>query len=152
MFSEETCWYKHQIERVDPENQANKTNNGEEEVEESESWNLGTSIDEISEIYEEKRSNLRKSIKKLSIKRKKVRRGKRKSCKSFSSSLRFLGVNAAGLRPKLLTFKKILTELKPSVFCIKETKYKDSGKFKLDGYIIYELVRHNRDGGGGLAL
>ena len=47
MFSEETCWYKHQIECVDPENQANKTNNGEEEVEESESvfrgaksWNL----------------------------------------------------------------------------------------------------------------
>ena len=42
--------------------------------------------------------------------------------------------------------------MKPSVFFIEETKYKDSGKFKIDGYVIYELVRENRDGGDGLAL
>ena len=66
--------------------------------------------------------------------------------------LRFLGVNAGGLRPKLLTFKKILNELKPSVFLIEETKYKDEGKMKIENYLIFELVRKSRDGGGGLAL
>ena len=63
-----------------------------------------------------------------------------------------MGVNAAGLRPKLVTFKKILNELKPSVFLIEETKYKDEGKLKIENYIIFELVRKSRDGGGGLAL
>ena len=51
------------------------------------------------------------------------------------------------LRPKLFTFKKILNELKPSVFFIEETKYKDAGKIKLENYVIYELVRKSRNGG-----
>ena len=51
-----------------------------------------------------------------------------------------------------MTFKKVLEELKPSVFFIEETKLKDCGKLKFDNYIIYESVRQNRDGGGGLAL
>ena len=65
--------------------------------------------------------------------------------------MRFLGVNAAGLRCKLKTFKKVLTELKPSVFFIEETKYKDVGRIKFENYIIFELVRKDKDG-GGLAL
>ena len=69
-----------------------------------------------------------------------------------AKSLRFLGVNAAGLRSRLLTFKKVLSELKPSVFFVEETKLKDVGKIKLNDYIIFEKVRKNRDGGGGLAL
>ena len=50
------------------------------------------------------------------------------------------------------TFKKVISELRPSVFFLEETKYKDAGKFKLDNYEIFELVRESRDGGGGLAL
>ena len=88
----------------------------------------------------------------MSSKRKKAKRGKRKSRKSFQKSLRFLGVNSAGLRSKMLTFKKVINELKPSVFFLEETKFKESGKFKMDNYTIYELVRESRDGGGGLAL
>ena len=61
-------------------------------------------------------------------------------------------MNAAGLRSKLTSFKKVVAELRPSVFFIQETKFQDPGKFKLDNYIIYELVRQTRDGGGGLAL
>ena len=57
-------------------------------------------------------------------------------------------MNAAGLKPKLLTFKKVLTELKPSVFFVQESKFKDEGKLKLDNYVIFELVRESRDGGG----
>ena len=29
---------------------------------------------------------------------------------------------------------------------------KDEGKIKLDDYVVFEKVRKNRDGGGGLAL
>ena len=43
----------------------------------------------------------------------KIRRGKRRSLKRFKKSLRFLGVNAAGLKSKLLSFKKVLADLKP---------------------------------------
>ena len=66
--------------------------------------------------------------------------------------MRFLGVNAAGLRSKLTSFYKVVSDLKPSVFFIQETKFQDIGKLKLQNYIIYEFVRQNRDGGGGLAL
>ena len=38
------------------------------------------------------------------------------------------------------------------MFFIEETKFKDVGKIKLNNYIIFEKVRQNRDGGGGLAL
>ena len=89
--------------------------------------------------------HLRKDIK---IKVKKTRRGKRKSSKNICKSLRFLGVNAAGLRPKLLTFKKVLSELKPSVFFCQETKFKETGKLKINDYVIFEKVRNNKDGGG----
>ena len=84
--------------------------------------------------------------------KKKVRRGKRNSSKSFVKTLRFLGINSAGLKPKLMTFKKVLSELEPSVFMIEETKYNETGKLKLDDYIIFEVVRENKNAGGGLAL
>ena len=65
--------------------------------------------------------------------------------------MRLLGVNSAGLRSKLSTFRKVLTELKPSVFFVEETKYKNIGKLKFENYVIFELLRKNKDG-GGLAL
>ena len=52
----------------------------------------------------------------------------------------------------MLTLKKVIAELKPSVFFVEETKFKDEGKIKLEKYIIFEFVRKSRDGGGGLAL
>ena len=63
-----------------------------------------------------------------------------------------MGINAAGLRSKLFSFKKVLNDLKPSVFFIKETKYKDAGRLKLDGYLIFEKVRKSKVNGGGLAI
>ena len=88
----------------------------------------------------------------MASKRVKTKRGKRKSLKPFCKNLRFLGVNAAGLGSKMMTFKKVIHELKPSVFLVQETKFKECGKLKIDNFIIYELVRQNSDGGGGLAL
>ena len=49
--------------------------------------------------------SFRKNIK---FNTKKVRRGRRKSAKNISKSLRFLGVNSAGLKSKLNTFRKVL--------------------------------------------
>ena len=49
------------------------------------------------------------------------------------------------------TFKKVLKELRPAVFFVQETKYKDTGKIKIENYDIFELVRKSREG-GGLAL
>ena len=62
-----------------------------------------------------------------------------------------LGVNASGLKSKINTFKKVLVDLQPSVFFIQESKYKSTGKLKLENFVIFELVRQNREG-GGLAL
>ena len=66
--------------------------------------------------------------------------------------MRFLGVNANGLKPRLITFKKVLSELKPSVFFVEESKFKDEGQLKIENYVIFEQTRETRDGGGGLAL
>ena len=80
------------------------------------------------------------------------RRGLRNNVKKFSKSLRFLGINAAGLHSKMLTFRKVLKDLKPSVFFIEETKLKDAGKIKLDNYIVFEKTRKTKINGGGLAI
>ena len=94
---------------------------------------------------------MRRHIKVISTKKKTARRGKRKSLKKFTKSLRLLGVNASGLRSKLSTFRKVLTTLKPSVFFIEESKYKTIGKLRFENFVIFELLRKNREG-GGLAL
>ena len=79
-------------------------------------------------------------------------RGKRKGLKLLKKSLRFLGVNTAGLKSKLTSFKKVITDLKPSVFFLQETKFKEEGNIKLgNDYIVYELLRKSGSG-GGLAL
>ena len=59
-----------------------------------------------------------------------------------------MGVNAAGLKSKFNTFKKVIVELQPSVFFVEESKYKSVGKIKLENFVIFELVRQNREGGG----
>ena len=63
-----------------------------------------------------------------------------------------MGVNAAGLKPKLTTFKKVMNNLKPSIFFIEESKFKEEGKIKLENFLIFELIRESKDGGGGLAI
>ena len=50
-----------------------------------------------------------------------------------------------------MTFKKILSELKPSVFFLEETKFKNEGKLKIENYQVFELIRKEKEG-GGLAL
>ena len=63
-----------------------------------------------------------------------------------------MGVNAAGIKSKITSFKNALKELKPAVFFIEETKNKDEGRMKFNNYDVFELTRKNRDGGGGVAI
>ena len=79
-------------------------------------------------------------------------RKKRKNSRNILKSLRFLGVNCAVLRSKLVMFKKVISELDPSVFFVQETKLKEQGRIKLNEYIIFEKLRSTRKNGGGLAI
>ena len=42
----------------------------------------------------------------------------------------------------------MLAKLNPSIFFIEESKYKTAGKLKFENYIVFELVRQNKEGGG----
>ena len=59
-----------------------------------------------------------------------------------------MGVNSAGILSKLPTFKKVLSEVKPSIFFVQETKLKMEGKLKFENYLVFELIRKNKEGGG----
>ena len=96
--------------------------------------------------------NKRSQIKYKKTSKRKIRRGKRKNSKNFIKALRFLGVNAAGINSKKTSFKKVISDLNPSVFFIEETKNKETGKLKVDNYIVFEKVRDNGGGGGGVAI
>ena len=61
---------------------------------------------------------------------KKSKRGRRKSTKIVLKSIRFVGVNGAGLKSKLFTFKKMINELKPSVFSSKKVNLEKKGNSK----------------------
>ena len=100
-----------------------------------------------------KTNKIQKICKVIKPKTKRGVRGKRKCVKEYKRSLRLLGVNAAGLKCKFTSFKKVVSELKPSVFFVQETKMKYEGQINLgDEYIVYELLRKNGKGGGGLAI
>ena len=89
----------------------------------------------------------------LVIKKQKNRRALRKNkTKRFEKKFKLVGVNAAGISSKLDSLNFLLKEVQPTVFFIEETKYRDSGKLKIENYHIFELVRQSKDGGGGLAL
>ena len=82
-------------------------------------------------------------------------RGKRKNKKSIKKDLRLMGVNSAGLRPKIQSLKKVLSDLEPSIFFLEETKCKTMGSIKLKNYIVFEQIRPNQykgGGGGGVVL
>ena len=94
-----------------------------------------------------------KNIKTIKPHKKRAVRGKRNCLRKYEQSLRFLGVNTAGLKSKFTSFKKVLMELEPCVYFAQETKFREEGNIKLgDEYIVYELLRKNEKGGGGLAL
>ena len=55
-------------------------------------------------------------------KQKRNRRKEKKKKKDKESSLKIIGINCAGLMSKIESFKKLLRDKEPSVFCLQETK------------------------------
>ena len=48
----------------------------------------------------------------------------------------------------MATFIKVLTDLNPSVFFVQESKLKEEGKLNFNNYVLFEMIRKNREGGG----
>ena len=77
----------------------------------------------------------------------KTRRGY-KGKHNVHNNLKIIGVNANGISSKLESLNHIFMELKPSVICLQETKLRKMGKLKFNGYIVFESIRKNSQGGG----
>ena len=81
------------------------------------------------------------------------KRGRRKSSKRITKTFKMLSANAAGIKSKMTTLKKIVSEENVNISFLQETNYKETGQMNLDSdFIIFERVRPIRDGGGGVAL
>ena len=80
----------------------------------------------------------------------KIRRGykgKNKVINNFS----VISVNINGVCSKLASLEYVVNTFSPSVFCLQETKVQKPGKIRFEGaqnYVIYELTRKNKTGGG----
>ena len=58
--------------------------------------------------------------------------------KHFVDNLSILGININGVHSKMASLKSTLSDLKPLVVCIQETKMKNSGFLKIKGYTFME--------------
>ena len=63
-----------------------------------------------------------------------------------------MGVNAAGLGSKLLSFRNILEKLCPSVVFVEETKFIGDKTVDLEGFAVYTKNRAKCEKGGGILL
>ena len=53
----------------------------------------------------------------------------------------------AGLKSKVQILKNEIKTLNVSVFTLQETHFQKKGKFKLEGFEIFESIRKKKDGG-----
>ena len=79
---------------------------------------------------------------------KKCKRGKRKSVKCVEKDLIFGGINPDGALSKITTIKKAMRETKAAVWTMQETKVSQQGKLQFDGFITFEHIRTEKEGGG----
>ena len=63
-----------------------------------------------------------------------------------------LGVNANGIRGQWSSCKIVINKLKTLVWNIQETKCVKEGGLKFHGYRVFENLKSNLNGGGGLAM
>lgn len=78
---------------------------------------------------------------------KKTRRGKRKS-EILNKNFSIVGTNAAGLKNKMPSLQNCITQLRPGVVFIQETKLYRKGQIKINEYEIFEQTRDKIHGGG----
>ena len=79
------------------------------------------------------RKDIKMNVIKSKRQRKRIKLKRNNSCKK---SLRMLGVNAAGIKSKITSFKNVLNELKPAVFFLEETK-DYTKRLENNKYLIY---------------
>ena len=58
--------------------------------------------------------------------------------------------NADGLNKKVHSLKFEVKDSKSAIFTIQETKLKKKGRFKLEGFEIFESIRKNKEKGGSM--
>ena len=105
-----------------------------------------------SGFFREGQTECNPSLETLVTRKNKNRRSKRRNKNKVNQNkVRLMGVNAAGISSKLHSLNNVIRKLSPSIFFIQETKLKRQGKLKIENpskYIIYELNRKDRNGGG----
>ena len=88
--------------------------------------------------------------------RRSLKRNKRIQFHMTGKSVTFVGVNAAGITSKLHSFDKLLSDVKPTVWMMQETKRTNNhGKLtssNLKNYQIFELGRQKSKEMGGKGL
>ena len=65
--------------------------------------------------------------------------------------LKLYGINAAGIKSKTESFNNVLTNLKPHIWMVQETKLKPHERINceaLNDYQVFYLYRHDSQGGG----
>ena len=67
---------------------------------------------------------------------------------SVEKTLVFGGINPDGVLSKITTIRKAIREIGAGVWMMQETKVSQPGKIKIDGFIIYEHTRTEKEGGG----
>ena len=68
--------------------------------------------------------------------------------KGVEKHLIFGELNPDGAMSKLTTIRKVIRELGVSVWMMQETKLSQPGKLKFDGFVTYEHLRCEKEGGG----
>ena len=116
-FQEKFCWFVHETEDMEIDNSIENDKNSKD-IEENEK----------NSVFQKVKEDLKPPQKKKNQKEKEqnVRfyppknRRKQKIKRNFSKTVQFMGVNSAGLRPKLPTFKKVIKELDRSIFFVQK--------------------------------
>ena len=65
-----------------------------------------------------------------------------------SGNLNIFAANADGLQGKELSLKNEVIESKASIFCVQETKFRKSGRFAMNNFVVFEAIRKNKEKGG----
>ena len=81
-------------------------------------------------------------------KKNKWKAGKNRDESGNQAMLNIFAANADGLQGKQTSLKSEVIESDASIFCIRETKFRRSGRFVIKNFVIFEAMRKNKKKGG----
>ena len=68
------------------------------------------------------------------------------------STMKIIGNNIASLTGKAESLTNLISSFKPAVIILQETKLYKVGKYKAEGYCVFESLRNEKEGGGLMTL